>query len=75
MKTSVRWRTNRSAFSSSLFAHGLGGVEVLRIGGLGCVGFVRVLIEFQREWSEDFNLETVREGVIPQLVLLDTRFC
>ena len=58
MKTSVRWRTNRSAFSSSLFAHGLGGVEVLRIGGLGCVGFVRVLIEFQREWSEDFNLDT-----------------
>jgi len=45
------------------------------MGGLGCVGFVRVLTEFQREWSEDFNLETVREGVIPQLVLLDTRFC
>ena len=35
VKTSARWRANISTFSVSLFAQGPGGVEFLRIGGIG----------------------------------------
>jgi hypothetical protein len=32
-----------AAFSSSFFAHGLGGFELFRIGGFGIAGFLRDL--------------------------------
>jgi hypothetical protein len=58
VKTSDKCLANIAAFSSSLFAHGLGGFEVLRIGGFGTVGFLRDLSDFQSVWSEDFRLVT-----------------
>jgi hypothetical protein len=46
------------SLSSSLFAHGLGGFEVLLTGEFGIVSFIRDLSGSQSEWSEDFRLET-----------------
>jgi len=58
VNTSDKCLANNSAFSSSLLAHGPGGVEFLRIGGFGIVGFFRDLSGFQIEWSEHFTVET-----------------
>jgi hypothetical protein len=49
VKTSARWRANRSTFSVSLFAQGPGSVEILRIGGIGVLGFFLDLSGFQMD--------------------------
>jgi hypothetical protein len=56
--TSERCSANKSAFSLSLFAHGPGGVEYLRIEGDVDAGFLLFFIGFQIELSSVFRLET-----------------
>jgi hypothetical protein len=57
-KTSERCSANKSAFSLSLFVHGAGGVEYLRIGGDVDAGFLLLFIGFQIELSSLFRSET-----------------
>jgi hypothetical protein len=47
---------------------GKAGLEFLRIGGFGIIGFLRDSGGFQIEWSEDFRLETFCEVVIAHFI-------
>ena len=57
MKTSDKWLAKIPTFSSSLFAHGPGGEEFFRIGGVGMLGFFRDFSGFHMDWSVLFRLE------------------
>ena len=50
--------SEKLAFCLSLLAHGPGGVELLRIGGIDVCGFFLFLIGFQIELSSLLSVET-----------------
>ena len=54
---SERCSANNSAFFLSLFAHGPGGVEYLRIGGCDILGFLLFFIGFQMVLSSLLRFE------------------